>query len=175
MFMLGVLKTILKTVLKYEKNTITLYGTCWNWAADFVFLLRFCTRKRSKTYKFTVAPKDHLQPPSNLHRIRWIPWYLQFIVASCDLGVLSIWILIKPIGFSSTKFRKSWWTLSWKLNWYITKIDQLCFGSLSYVLYCLLCNILNPLQLEGHKLRKNGTNSHLTYIVEEVTDDMIRV
>ena len=23
------------------KNTITLYGTCWNWVADFVFLLRF--------------------------------------------------------------------------------------------------------------------------------------
>ena len=36
MFMLGMLKTILKTMLKYEKNTITLYGTCWNWAADFV-------------------------------------------------------------------------------------------------------------------------------------------
>ena len=50
MFILGMLKTILKTVLKYEKNTITLYGTCWNWAADFVFLLRFCTRKRSETY-----------------------------------------------------------------------------------------------------------------------------
>ena len=28
MFMLGVLKTILKTVLKYKKNIITLYGTC---------------------------------------------------------------------------------------------------------------------------------------------------
>ena len=28
MFMLGVLKTISKTVLKYEKNTTTLYGTC---------------------------------------------------------------------------------------------------------------------------------------------------
>ena len=28
MFMLNVLKTILKTMLKYEKNTITLYGTC---------------------------------------------------------------------------------------------------------------------------------------------------
>ena len=28
MFMLGMLKTILKTVLKYEKNTITLYGMC---------------------------------------------------------------------------------------------------------------------------------------------------
>ena len=50
MFMLGVLKTILKTVLKYEKNTITLYGTCWNWAADFVFLLRFCTSNWSETY-----------------------------------------------------------------------------------------------------------------------------
>ena len=50
MFMLGVLKTISKTMLKYEKNTITLYGMCWNWAADFVFLLRFCTRKRSETY-----------------------------------------------------------------------------------------------------------------------------
>ena len=53
MFILGMLKTILKTVLKYEKNTITLYGTCWNWAADFVFLLRFCTRKRSETYVST--------------------------------------------------------------------------------------------------------------------------
>ena len=52
MFMLGMLKTILKTVLKYEKNTISLYGTCWNWAADFVFLLRFCTRKRSETYYY---------------------------------------------------------------------------------------------------------------------------
>ena len=41
MFMLGMLKTILKTMLKYEKKTITLYGTCQNWAADFVFLLRF--------------------------------------------------------------------------------------------------------------------------------------
>ena len=50
MFMLGVLKTILKTVLKYEKNTITLYGMCRNWVADFIFLLRFCTRKRSETY-----------------------------------------------------------------------------------------------------------------------------
>ena len=28
MFILGMLKTILKTMLKYEKNTITLYGTC---------------------------------------------------------------------------------------------------------------------------------------------------
>ena len=28
MFILDMLKTILKTVLKYEKNTITLYGTC---------------------------------------------------------------------------------------------------------------------------------------------------
>ena len=52
MFMLGMLKTISKTVLKYEKNTITLYDTCWNWAADFVFLLQFCTRKRSETYIF---------------------------------------------------------------------------------------------------------------------------
>ena len=50
MFMLGVLKTISKTVLKYKKNTITLDGTCWNWVADFVFLLRLCTRKRSETY-----------------------------------------------------------------------------------------------------------------------------
>ena len=30
MFMLGMLKTVLKTVLKYEKTTITLYGACWN-------------------------------------------------------------------------------------------------------------------------------------------------
>ena len=63
MFMLGVLKTISKTVLKYEKNTITLYGTCWNWAADFVFLLRFCTRKRSETYNnnfFPITP-DQLE------------------------------------------------------------------------------------------------------------------
>ena len=28
MFMLGMLKTILKTVFKYKKNTITLYSTC---------------------------------------------------------------------------------------------------------------------------------------------------
>ena len=53
MFMLGMLKTILKTVLKYEKNTITLYGMCWNWAVDFVFLLRFCTRNWSETYANT--------------------------------------------------------------------------------------------------------------------------
>ena len=52
MFILGLLKTILKIMLKYEKNTITLYSTCWNWAADFVFLLRFYTRKRSETYMF---------------------------------------------------------------------------------------------------------------------------
>ena len=50
MFMLGVLKTILETVLKYKKNTITLYGTCWNWAADFVFLLWFCMSYWSETY-----------------------------------------------------------------------------------------------------------------------------
>ena len=55
MFMLGVLKTISKTMLKYEKNTITLYGTCWNWAADFVFLLRFCTSNWSETYTITVV------------------------------------------------------------------------------------------------------------------------
>ena len=30
MFMLGMLKTILKTMLKYEKKTITLYSTCRN-------------------------------------------------------------------------------------------------------------------------------------------------
>ena len=52
MFMLGVLKIILKRVLKYNKNTITLYGTCWNWAADFIFLLRFCTSNWSETYIF---------------------------------------------------------------------------------------------------------------------------
>ena len=33
-----------------KKNTITLYGTCWNWAADFVFLLQFCTLDWSETY-----------------------------------------------------------------------------------------------------------------------------
>ena len=49
MFILGMLKTILK-LCEVRKNTITLYGTCWNSAADFVFLLRFCTRKRSETY-----------------------------------------------------------------------------------------------------------------------------
>ena len=52
MFMLGMLKTILKTMLKYEKKTITLYGTCRNWAADFVFLLQFCTSYWSETYLF---------------------------------------------------------------------------------------------------------------------------
>ena len=36
--------------VEVQKNTITLYGMCWNWAADFVFLLRFCTCKRSETY-----------------------------------------------------------------------------------------------------------------------------
>ena len=35
--------------VEVRKNTITLYGMCWNWAANFVFLLRFCTRKRSET------------------------------------------------------------------------------------------------------------------------------
>ena len=34
MFMLGMLKTVLKTVLKYEKTTITLYGACWNQVAE---------------------------------------------------------------------------------------------------------------------------------------------
>ena len=59
MFMLGMLKTILKTVLKYEKNTITLYGTCWNWAADFVFLLRFCTTYWSETYPVSEVRLKH--------------------------------------------------------------------------------------------------------------------
>ena len=45
-----VLKTILKTMSKYEKNTITLYGMCWNWAADFIFFIRFCTSNWSETY-----------------------------------------------------------------------------------------------------------------------------
>ena len=39
--------------LKYEKNTITLYGMCWNWVADFVFLLRFCTSYWSETYMYS--------------------------------------------------------------------------------------------------------------------------
>ena len=65
MFMLGVLKTISKTVLKYEKNTITLYGTCRNWAADFVFLLRFCTRKRSETY----ICENYIEINRNLHLV----------------------------------------------------------------------------------------------------------
>ena len=30
MFMLGMLETVLKTVLKYEKTTITLYSACSN-------------------------------------------------------------------------------------------------------------------------------------------------
>ena len=30
MFMLGMLKTMLKTMLKYEKTNITLYSACWN-------------------------------------------------------------------------------------------------------------------------------------------------
>ena len=36
--------------VEVRKNTITLYGTCWNWVADFVFLLRFCTSYWSETY-----------------------------------------------------------------------------------------------------------------------------
>ena len=55
MFMLGMLKTILKIVLKYKKNTITLYGMCWNWVADFVFLVWFYTHKRCETYVIAVA------------------------------------------------------------------------------------------------------------------------
>ena len=36
--------------VEVQKNTITHYSTCWNWAADFVFLLRFCTSNWSETY-----------------------------------------------------------------------------------------------------------------------------
>ena len=52
MFMLGMLKTILNTMLKYEKKTNTLYGKCWNWVANFVFLDRLCTSNWSETYLF---------------------------------------------------------------------------------------------------------------------------
>ena len=40
----------IENCFEVQKNTITLYGTCWNWAADFVFLLRFCTSNWSETY-----------------------------------------------------------------------------------------------------------------------------
>ena len=36
--------------VEVQKKTITLYGTCWNWAADFIFLLRFCMCNWSETY-----------------------------------------------------------------------------------------------------------------------------
>ena len=61
MFMLGMLKTILKTVLKYKKNTITLYGMCWNWAADFIFLIRFYTHNWSETYISYVSLRLRVQ------------------------------------------------------------------------------------------------------------------
>ena len=36
--------------VEVQKNTITLYDMCWNWAEDFIFLLRFCTCYWSETY-----------------------------------------------------------------------------------------------------------------------------
>ena len=71
MFMLGMLKTILKTMLKYEKNTITLYGTCWNWAADFIFLLRFCTCNWSETYVFLVSLHHQVSELANQKEEWW--------------------------------------------------------------------------------------------------------
>ena len=73
--MLGMLKTILKTVLKYEKNTITLYGTCWNWVADFVFLVRFCTSNWSETYLYFVRYRIHSE-------LRYI----------CMFTIVNVWI-----------------------------------------------------------------------------------
>ena len=43
------------------KNTITLYGMCWNRAADFVFLLRFCTSNWSETYICTCGLETESQ------------------------------------------------------------------------------------------------------------------
>ena len=37
--------------VEVRKKTITLYETCRNWVADFVFLLQFCTSYWSETYK----------------------------------------------------------------------------------------------------------------------------
>ena len=107
------LKRYQSTLHKYQSCIILLwtptrkksYPFFWNAFHNVVCILKysahpsFMTENLSQIYKFTVAPKDHLQPHSNVHRIRWIPGYLQFIVASCGLGVLSIWILIKLIGF----------------------------------------------------------------------------
>ena len=79
MFMLGMLKTILKTVLKYEKNTITLYSMCWNWAADFIFLLRFCTRNWSETYIFT---HNFMKSLSQYDRFEWV--FMSAQAQACD-------------------------------------------------------------------------------------------
>ena len=43
----------IENCVEVQKKTITLYGTCWNWVADFVFLVRFYTRKRCETYIYT--------------------------------------------------------------------------------------------------------------------------
>ena len=69
MFMLGMLKTILKTMLKYEKKIITLYGTCRNWAADFVFLLRFA---RVTEVRHIYDPYGQTDRNNNPERIKFI-------------------------------------------------------------------------------------------------------
>ena len=57
----------------WKKNTSTLYGTCWNWAADFVFLLRFCTRKRSETY---IYRQRCLKKSLNVNQLKF--FYLRY-------------------------------------------------------------------------------------------------
>ena len=97
MFMLGMLKTILKTVLKYEKNTITLYGTCWNWVADFVFLLQFCMSNWSETYRKLYNNRDirttlrHFWIVSGWQRYFWISVPLTHNYKKCPV----MWTIIR--------------------------------------------------------------------------------
>ena len=89
MFMLGMLKTILKTVLKYKKNTITLYSTCWNWVADFVFLLQFCTSNWSETYMSHFAYACKMRCPLNLvfENSEYLWFYWSFCIVILDYGL----------------------------------------------------------------------------------------
>ena len=58
MFMLGVLKTISKTMLKYEKTPSHFMARVEIERQIFVFLLPFCTRKRSETYIYIHTSVD---------------------------------------------------------------------------------------------------------------------
>ena len=117
MFMLGVLKTILKTMLKYEKNTITLYGTCWNWAADFVFLLRFCTSNWSETYFFR---------------------YLQLLMIICGVIVncknrILYFLSSHLTGHKGESYRSSHIGREWRRNCSHSRSQWPVYASLRYV------------------------------------------